>query len=106
MVIGKDTRRSSYMLEYGLAAGITSAGGDAYLMHVTTTPSVSYVTKEDDFDCGVMITASHNPYQDNGIKIINSSGVPLRHRGLPGREKGSQLVRGAGQVHRLPVRKE
>ena len=74
IVIGKDTRISSYMLEYGLAAGIASAGGDAYLMHVTTTPSVSYVTKNNGFNCGVMITASHNPYHDNGIKIINNNG--------------------------------
>ena len=74
IVIGKDTRISSYMLEYGLAAGISSAGGDAYLMHVTTTPSVSYVTKNNGFNCGVMITASHNPYHDNGIKIINNNG--------------------------------
>ncbi len=86
IVIGKDTRRSSYMLEYALAAGITSAGGDAYLMHVTTTPSVSYVTKNDGFDCGVMITASHNPYHDNGIKIINSSGDKMGDEFLSGIE--------------------
>lgn len=74
IVIGKDTRRSSYMLEYAIAAGITSAGADAYLMHVTTTPSVSFITRRDNFDCGVMITASHNPYYDNGIKLIDSDG--------------------------------
>ena len=74
IVIGKDTRRSSYMLEYSLAAGLVSSGADAYMLHVTTTPSVSYVTKRDAFDCGIMITASHNPYFDNGIKIINQNG--------------------------------
>ena len=74
IVIGKDTRRSSYMFEDALSAGITSSGSDAYLLHVTTTPSVSYVVRSEDFDCGVMITASHNPYHDNGIKIINSDG--------------------------------
>ena len=74
VVIGKDTRRSSYMFEYALAAGITASGADAYLLHVTTTPSVSYVTRTEDFDCGIMISASHNPYYDNGIKIINGKG--------------------------------
>lgn len=77
IVIGKDTRRSSYMFEYALSAGITSSGSDAYLLHVTTTPSVSYVVRSEDFDCGVMITASHNPYHDNGIKIINSDGEKM-----------------------------
>jgi phosphoglucosamine mutase len=77
IVIGKDTRRSSYMLEYALAAGIASSGADANILHVTTTPSVSYITRSDDFDCGVMITASHNPYYDNGIKIINRYGEKL-----------------------------
>lgn len=77
IVIGKDTRRSSYMLEYAVACGIASSGGDVCLMHVTTTPSVSYITKEDNFDCGVMITASHNPFYDNGIKIINCKGEKL-----------------------------
>ncbi len=76
-VIGKDTRRSSYMLEYAIAAGITASGGDVYMLHVTTTPSVSYVTKHDEFDCGVMISASHNAYQDNGIKLINRFGEKL-----------------------------
>ena len=74
IVIGKDTRRSSYMLEYSLVAGITASGADAYMLHVTTTPSVSYVTRQDDFDCGIMITASHNPFYDNGIKVINRYG--------------------------------
>ena len=74
IVIGKDTRRSSYMLEYAIAAGITASGADAYMLHVTTTPSVSYVTRCDEFDCGIMITASHNPFGDNGIKIITRYG--------------------------------
>jgi len=77
IVIGKDTRRSSYMLEYAIAAGIASSGADCYMLHVTTTPSVSYITRMDEFDCGVMITASHNPFYDNGIKIINSYGEKL-----------------------------
>ena len=74
VVIGKDTRRSSYMFEYALCAGLTASGADAYLLHVTTTPSVSYIVRADDFDCGIMIIASHNPFQDNGIKLINSNG--------------------------------
>lgn len=77
VVIGKDTRRSSYMFEYALVAGLTASGADAYLLHVTTTPSVAYITKIDGFDCGIMISASHNPYYDNGIKIINSNGEKL-----------------------------
>lgn len=77
IVIGKDTRRSSYMFEYALAAGITASGADAYLLHVTTTPSVAYVTRMDDFDCGVMISASHNPFFDNGIKLLNSYGEKM-----------------------------
>ena len=77
IVIGKDTRRSSYMLEYSIVAGITASGADAYMLHVTTTPSVSYVTRMDGFDCGIMITASHNPFYDNGIKVINSRGEKL-----------------------------
>lgn len=77
IVIGKDTRRSSYMLEYALVAGITASGADAYMLHVTTTPSVSYVTRQDEFDCGIMITASHNPYYDNGIKVINRYGEKM-----------------------------
>ncbi len=77
ILIGKDTRRSSYMLEYSIVAGITASGADAYMLHVTTTPSVSYVTRQDEFDCGIMITASHNPYYDNGIKVINRHGEKL-----------------------------
>lgn len=77
IVIGKDTRRSSYMLEYSIVAGITASGADAYMLHVTTTPSVSYVTRQEEFDCGIMITASHNPYYDNGIKVINRYGEKL-----------------------------
>ncbi len=77
IVLGKDTRRSSYMLEYALAAGITASGADAYLLHVTTTPSVAYATRIDEFDCGVMISASHNPYYDNGIKLLNSHGEKM-----------------------------
>ncbi len=77
IVIGKDTRRSSYMFEYALSAGLTSSGADVYLLHVTTTPSVAYITKTDDFDCGIMISASHNPYYDNGIKLINSCGEKM-----------------------------
>lgn len=77
VVIGKDTRRSSYMFEYALAAGITASGADAYLLHVTTTPSVSYVARTEDFDCGIMISASHNPYYDNGIKLINGMGEKM-----------------------------
>lgn len=76
-VIGKDTRRSSYMLEYAIAAGITASGGDTYMLHVTTTPSVSYVTKQDEFDCGIMISASHNSYEDNGIKLVNRFGEKM-----------------------------
>lgn len=77
IVIGKDTRRSSYMFEYSLVAGLTASGADAYLLHVTTTPSVSYVTRTEDFDAGIMISASHNPYYDNGIKLINSAGEKM-----------------------------
>ena len=74
IVIGKDTRRSSYMFEYALVAGLTASGADAYLLHVTTTPSVAYVVRTDNFDCGIMISASHNPYWDNGIKLIDGAG--------------------------------
>ena len=70
VVIGKDTRRSSYMFEYSLVAGLTASGADVYLLHVTTTPSVSYVVRTEEFNCGIMISASHNPYYDNGIKVI------------------------------------
>lgn len=77
IVIGKDTRRSSYMFEYSLVAGLTASGADAYLLHVTTTPSVSYVVRTEGFDCGIMISASHNPFYDNGIKVINEKGEKL-----------------------------
>ena len=77
VVIGKDTRRSSYMFEYALAAGLTASGADAYIMHVTTTPSVAYITRVDAFDCGIMISASHNPYYDNGIKLLNCHGEKM-----------------------------
>ena len=77
IVIGKDTRRSSYMFEYALVAGLTASGADAYLLHVTTTPSVSYVVRTDEFDCGIMISASHNPFYDNGIKLLNGKGEKM-----------------------------
>ncbi|MDO4416059.1 MAG: phosphoglucosamine mutase [Erysipelotrichaceae bacterium] len=77
IVIGKDTRRSSYMFEYALCAGLTASGADAYIMHVTTTPSVSYIARTEDFDCGIMISASHNPYYDNGIKLVNDHGEKM-----------------------------
>ena len=77
VVIGKDTRRSSYMFEYSLVSGLTASGADVYLLHVTTTPSVSYVVRNEEFDCGIMISASHNPYYDNGIKVINGRGEKL-----------------------------
>ena len=77
VAIGKDTRRSSYMYESALAAGLTASGADAYLLHVTTTPSVSFVTRSEHFDCGIMISASHNPYFDNGIKLINAGGEKM-----------------------------
>ncbi len=77
VVIGKDTRRSSYMFEYALCTGLMASGADAYIMHVTTTPSVAYITRVDDFDCGIMISASHNPYYDNGIKLLNGHGEKM-----------------------------
>lgn len=77
VVIGKDTRRSSYMFEYALVGGLTASGADVYLLHVTTTPSVSYVARTEDFDCGIMISASHNPFYDNGIKLVNSNGEKM-----------------------------
>ena len=86
VVIGKDTRRSSYMFEYALCAGLTATGADAYLMHVTTTPSVSYIARADDFDCGIMISASHNPFYDNGIKLINGRGEKMEDELLDGIE--------------------
>lgn len=80
VVIGKDTRRSSYMLEYALVAGLTASGADVSLMHVTTTPSVAYITRTDGFDCGIMISASHNPYYDNGIKVLDCNGHKMDAR--------------------------
>ncbi len=77
VVIGKDTRRSSYMFEYALVGGLVASGADAYLLHVTTTPSVAYIVRTDHFDCGIMISASHNPYYDNGIKLINAQGEKM-----------------------------
>src|SRR5699024_3472261 len=77
VVIGKDTRRSSYMFEYSLVAGLTASGADVYLLHVTTTPSVSYVARTEDFDCGIMISAGHNPFSDIGINILNGDGQQI-----------------------------
>ena len=77
IIIGKDTRRSGYMFEYALVSGLTASGADVYLLHVTTTPSISYVVRTEDFDCGIMISASHNPYYDNGIKLLNSKGEKI-----------------------------
>ncbi len=94
IVIGKDTRRSSYMFEYSLVAGITASGADAYLLHVTTTPSVSYVVRTEDFDCGIMISASHNPFYDNGIKIINGKGEKLEESVI---EKIEAYIDGKGE---------
>lgn len=82
VVIGKDTRRSSYMFEYALCTGLTASGADAYIMHVTTTPSVAYITRTDDFDCGIIISASHNPYYDNGIKVLNGKGEKMEEETL------------------------
>ena len=82
IVIGKDTRRSSYMFEYTLVSGLTASGADAYLLHVTTTPSVAYVARVDAFDCGIMISASHNPYYDNGIKLLNGQGEKMDDKTL------------------------
>lgn len=97
VVIGKDTRRSSYMFESAISAGLTASGADAYLLHVSTTPSVSYVTRTDDFDCGVMISASHNPYYDNGIKLINSSGEKMEQEVL---DKIEEYIDGI--IHEFP----
>lgn len=87
VLIGKDTRRSSYMYESALSAGLCASGADAYLMHVTSTPSVAYITRIDDFDCGIMISASHNPYYDNGIKLINAQGEKMEQEVLVEIEK-------------------
>lgn len=86
VVIGKDTRKSCYMYECALSAGLAASGADVYLMHVTTTPSVSYMVRMDDFDCGIMISASHNPYQDNGIKLLNSQGEKMEDTFIQGLE--------------------
>lgn len=101
IIIGKDTRRSSYMFEYALASGITASGANAYLLHVTTTPSVSYVVRTEDFDCGVMISASHNPYYDNGLKIINAQGHKME-------AEVEQLIEDYidGKVEELPLAKK
>lgn len=96
IVIGKDTRRSGYMFECALTAGLTASGADVYLLHVTTTPSVAYVTRTDDFDCGIMISASHNPYFDNGIKLINGSGEKMEESVI--REVENYLDGGCGEV--------
>lgn len=87
VAIGKDTRRSSYMFEDALSAGLTSTGADVYLLHVTTTPSVSYVVKTEDFDCGIMISASHNPFYDNGLKLINGKGEKMEQEVIDEVEK-------------------
>ena len=79
VVIGKDTRRSSYMFEYALVSGLTASGADAFLMHVTTTPSVAYIVRTEEFDCGIMISASHNPFYDNGIKILDNKGHKMNN---------------------------
>ena len=100
IVIGKDTRRSSYMFENALAAGITSSGADAYLLHVTTTPCVSYITRTENFDCGVMISASHNPYYDNGIKVMNGNGEKLEESVITEIEKYLD-----GEMEEIPLAK-
>ncbi len=95
VVIGKDTRRSSYMFEYALCTGLMASGADAYIMHVTTTPSVAYITRVDDFDCGIMISASHNPYYDNGIKLLNSFGEKMDEETI---EKVEEYIDGKIEV--------
>jgi phosphoglucosamine mutase len=104
IVIGKDTRLSSYMLEDALSAGVTSTGTDAYLMHVTTTPSVSFIARSEHFDCGVMISASHNAFYDNGIKLINGQGEKMDEVLINQLEYylDGGLLRRAQPVHRLP----
>lgn len=98
IVIGKDTRRSSYMFEYSLVAGLTASGADAYLLHVTTTPSVSYVVRTEGFSCGIMISASHNPFYDNGIKVINEKGEKLEEEVITEIEKYLD-----GEIPELPL---
>ena len=99
IVIGKDTRRSSYMFEYSLVAGLTASGADAYLLHVTTTPSVAYIARVDDFDCGIMISASHNPYYDNGIKLIDCYGEKMPEETLLLVEDAAFRSSGAYRLH-------
>ena len=101
IVIGKDTRRSSYMFESALCAGLTASGADAYLLHVTTTPSVAFIARADDFDCGIMISASHNPYYDNGIKLINGRGEKMDDEMLDGIEAYIDRAN-AGEMDNLP----
>ncbi len=101
VVIGKDTRRSSYMFEYALCTGLMASGADAYIMHVTTTPSVSYITRTDSFDCGIMISASHNPYYDNGIKLMNNNGEKMDEETI--REVEKYLD---GEYTELPMAKD
>ncbi len=101
VVIGKDTRRSSYMFEYSLVAGLTASGADVYLLHVTTTPSVSYVVRTEDFDCGIMISASHNPFYDNGIKVINGAGEKLEESVIEEIEKYLD-----GEIGEIPLAKK
>ena len=98
IVIGKDTRRSSYMFEYSLVAGLTASGADVYLLHVTTTPSVSYVVRTEGFNCGIMISASHNPFYDNGIKVINERGEKLEESVI---EKIEQYL--DGEMGEIPL---
>lgn len=100
VVIGKDTRRSSYMFEYSLVAGLTASGADVYLLHVTTTPSVSHVIRTEDFDCGIMISASHNPYYDNGIKVMNGNGEKLEESVIAEIERYLD-----GELEELPLAK-
>lgn len=100
VVIGKDTRRSSYMFEYSLVAGLTASGADVYLLHVTTTPSVSYVVRTEEFNCGIMISASHNPYYDNGIKVINERGEKLEEEVI---EKIEEYL--DGKIGEIPLAK-
>ena len=95
VVIGKDTRRSSYMFEYALCTGLVASGADAYIMHVTTTPSVSFIARVDDFDCGIMISASHNPFYDNGIKVLNGNGEKMEEEVL---NKIEDYIDGIGEV--------
>lgn len=103
IVIGKDTRRSSYMFEYAIAAGVTASGADAYLLHVTTTPSVSYVVRTEDFDCGIMISASHNPFYDNGIKVLNGRGEKLEEQVI---DRIEDYLEGRGEPIDFALREE